>query len=139
MSARNPQNPWLLAGIPRADSEVQSFIDALRLEPKRDEFGGLSIELFSEAGFCIYTGESGLVSSVFLYAEGTDECAGYKGALPFDLTFSAGRGDVLARVWQPDRTGPDWDRFQLGTRYIQFQYADGGSRTRLITAYPWTR
>jgi hypothetical protein len=127
------------AGLPRADARVVAFVASLKIQPERDQFGGLDIEHFPSKGVSVYTGESGTVSSVFLFAGGADGIQRYQGKLPSDLTFESGRGDVLAKFGQPDRIGPDWDRFQMGTTYLHFRYASDRAGISVFTAFPWCR
>lgn len=64
----------------------------------------------------------GVLHTIFLYPEGDEGYAQFRGRLPDGVSFLDRRSDILAKLGSPERTGSNWDRFDLGTYLLHFHY-----------------
>lgn len=87
---------------------------------------------------------SGRVVSAFLFAEPAKGFEAFPGPLPGGLSRWATRSEVRARFGVPERKGDAvtipglgrqgaWDRFDVGTVHVHFQYTEPEQRIRLVT------
>jgi hypothetical protein len=86
----------------------------------------------------------GIVATVFVYVVPSEGFNAYSGSLPGGISALAIRSDVRGRFGVPQRTGEAvsiaglgrqgaWDRFDLGSVYVHFEYNEPEQRIRLVS------
>ena len=71
---------------------------------------------------------AGVVTTIFLYAEGQDDCGQYRGAIPGDAAFDMGRDEHRSRLGDPvsfrDAVDdlPSWDVYEMDGVRLHVEY-----------------
>jgi hypothetical protein len=99
---------------------------------------------YPNSGIAFDADLDGRVASVFLYAEGYQDCKGFAGELPEGISFTDDRREVQARLGQPAASGggtvmpflgeaPRWDRFDRHSYSLHIQYVEGDTSVNLVS------
>ncbi len=122
-----------------------TFVLSLNEQPTTEQIEDRIYLRFHQSGISFDAEASdGRVAAIFLYSEGYQDCKGFAGAMPEDVSFSNSRRAVQSRLGKPSASGgdqviqffgkaPPWDRFDKSNYSLHVQYADDEASIKLVT------
>jgi hypothetical protein len=134
-----------LLGKPWEDKEVKAVVKTLTGQPKVSSYNDSSYQVYYDAGIDFRLDMKGKVTTIFLFAEGSDKHKAYKGELPAGLTFANTRGEVEKKLGKPDsefggcgvlQYQESYNKQGFDVRYFSKDKSDQKAKVAIVTLFP---